>query len=267
MRPSSSSDGLLYGVVVRTNEGARISNCHGIHRRIELTNNTTNASALGFIGSGIKCVDEAVVEHSYVHETQGSGIWCDEECNDTSLNAFHVNFNVVVNAGREGIRWEKVGAESSAGETLIEHNEVHGNGKLETCSGIGARDVQKALIRENVFGAKTIASVAYSKNGWGAIRASDSGRSDRPDLFNVDIVNNTLGEEIIKGCELPDTVVACSGNAPWRGALAESTSLLQRQASCGCRCRPPLLRGQRAPRGSRSTMLVARRSANCVSAD
>ena len=200
--------------MVRNNEGAGISNCPGIHRRIELTNNTTNASALGFIGSGIKYGDEAVVEHSYVHETQGNGIWCDEECNDTSLNGSHVNFNVLVNAGREGIRWEKVGAESSASEALIEHNEVHGKGKLETSSGIGARDAQNALIRESVFGAKTIASVAYSKNAGGVIRASNSGRSDRPDLFNIDIVNNTLGEEIIKGCELPDTVVACSGNAP-----------------------------------------------------
>jgi hypothetical protein len=37
---------------------------------------------------------------------------------------------------------------------------------------------------------------------------------DRPNLFNIDIVNNTSGEEIIKDCELLDTVVACSGNAP-----------------------------------------------------
>jgi hypothetical protein len=40
--------------------------------------------------------------------------------------------------------------------------------------------------------------------------ASDSGRSDRPNLFNIDIVNNTLNWEIIKGCELPDTVVDCT---------------------------------------------------------
>ena len=210
MRPSSDSDvfhtrlalhstSVLYGVVVRNNEGAVIANCPGIHRRIELTNNTTNASALGFTGSGIKCVDEAVVEHSYVHETQGNGIWCGEECNDTSLNVSHVNFNVVVNAGREGIRWEKVGAESSAGEALIEHYEVHGNGKLETRSGIGARDAQNALIRENVFGAKSDRKCRLLQERWGTIRASDSGRSDRPDLFNFDIVNNTLGEEIIKG--------------------------------------------------------------------
>jgi len=206
---------VFYGVVVRNNEGAGISNCHGIHRRIELTNNTTNASALGFIGLGIKCVDEAVVEHSYVHETQGNGIWCGEECNDTSLNISHVNFNVVVNAGREGTRWEKVGAESSAGEALIGHNEVHGNGKLETRSGIGAGDAQNALIRENVFGAMTFASVAYSKNAGGAIRLRDSGRSDRLDLFNIDIVNNTLGEGIIKGFDASEdedgsTTLPCS---------------------------------------------------------
>jgi hypothetical protein len=26
-----------------------------------------------------------VVKQSYIHDTQGNGIWCDEECNDTSL--------------------------------------------------------------------------------------------------------------------------------------------------------------------------------------
>jgi hypothetical protein len=45
-----------------------------------------------------------------------------------------------------------------------------------------------------------------------AIRATDSGRSDRPNLFNVDIVANVLNGEVIKGCQKPDTIVACSGN-------------------------------------------------------
>jgi hypothetical protein len=48
----------------------------------------------------------------------------------------------------------------------------------------------------------------------GAIIASDSGRSDRPNLFDIDIVNNKLHGEIIKGCQLPDTIVDCAGYTP-----------------------------------------------------
>jgi hypothetical protein len=42
-----------------------------------------------------------------------------------------------------------------------------------------------------------------------AIRATDSGRSDRPDLWNEDIVGNALNGEVMKGCELPDEFVYC----------------------------------------------------------
>lgn len=92
----------------------------------------------------------------------------------------------MVGAGREGIRWEKVGNEASHGEALIEHNEVHGNGAIESRAGIAARDSQDALIQENFFVAKSDFGTSYPKNSAGAIRASDSGRSDRPNLFNID---------------------------------------------------------------------------------
>jgi hypothetical protein len=65
-------------------------------------------------------------------------------------------------------------------------------------------------VRRNVFGAKSIANVAYSPNASGvAIRATDSGRLDRPDLLNVDIVANVLNGETIVGCEKPDDIVDC----------------------------------------------------------
>ena len=35
---------------------------------------------------------------------------------------------------------------------------------------------------------------------------------ERPFVRDVDIVGNVLNGEIIKGCEKPDTIVACSGN-------------------------------------------------------
>jgi hypothetical protein len=104
---------------------------------------------------------------------------------------------------------------STAGEALIENNEVHGNSVDERRGGISVRDAQNATIRYNRFGAVSIRTVKYLANSRNvAITASDSGRSARPNLFNIDIVNNTLNGEIMKGCELPDTIVACYGNTP-----------------------------------------------------
>jgi hypothetical protein len=208
-----SDQSMSFGIVVRNNEGAGITNGHGVHRQIELTNNTTNPDALGFIGSGIKCVHECTVERSYVHETQGNGIWCDSGCDDASnalFSAFHVNANVVVNNKRGGIRYENVGSASSSspGEAIIENNEVHGN-TAETTSrgGIDIRDAENATVRGNRFGAVTITSttpplsVNYQRN-WSniGIRASNSGKSGRGRLANVVVTNNTMNGEAIKSC-------------------------------------------------------------------
>jgi hypothetical protein len=152
-----------------------------------------------------------------MHDTQGNGLWCDVGCVDSTNhpNGFWVHDNLVVNNGRAGIRFENVGG-STAGEALIENNEVQGNsyGAVNR-GGISVRDAPNATLRNNRFGEVTIGGVKYPPNARNvAIMASDSGRSNRPNLFNIDIVNNKLNGEIIKGCELPDTIVACSGNTP-----------------------------------------------------
>src|SRR5215213_4387034 len=122
MTPSSVVD----AVDIKDNEGAGVSNFNNTFVRSELTNNTTDPNALGFIGAGLKAVNEVMVKQSYIHDTQGNGIWCDEEYNDTSLGTFIVEDTLVVNSGRAGIRWEKVGG-TAAGEALIQRNEIHGN--------------------------------------------------------------------------------------------------------------------------------------------
>ena len=85
---------------------------------------------------------------------------------------------------------------------------------MRTGAASASADTQNALIRDNVFGAKTIDGVAYRANAAkpGAVKASDSGRSSRTDLWNVDIVDNVLNGEEIRGCELPDDVVYCANN-------------------------------------------------------
>ncbi len=208
-----------FGIEVRDNEAAGILSAKGTFERVELTNNTLDSNALGVIGSGMKARNEVEVKNSYIHDTQGNGLWCDNYCEDsptaTHPKGFWVHHNLVVNNGRAGIRFERVGDVSTAGEALIEYNEVHGNSPNEKRGGISVRDAQNATIQNNRFGEVTISGVKYPANARNvAIIASDSGRSSRPNLFNIDILNNTLNGEIIKGCELPDTVVACSGNIP-----------------------------------------------------
>ena len=207
------NNSVVRGSVVRDTQGAGISNAHGIHHQIELTNTTTNPNALGHIGSGIKGINEFNIQYSYVHDNQGNGIWCDVYCNDQTsalFGSFHANYNLVVNNGRAGIRWERIGdfggaSQANSGEAIIENNELYGNGKDTTRGAIDIRDAQDALVRNNYFG---------GNSGGLAIRATDSGRSDRPDLDNIDIVNNILNGEQVKGCELPDNIVFCSGNIP-----------------------------------------------------
>ena len=200
-----------YGIEVMDNEAAGILSAKGTFERVELTDNTNDPDALGVIGSGLKARDEVEVKDSYVHDTQGNGIWCDNSCEDSAghPNGFWVHDNLVVDNGRAGIRYENVG--SNGGEALIEDNEVHGNsyGDAER-GGISVRDAQNATIRNNRFGEVTIDGVRYPPNSRAvAIIASDSGRADRPNLLDIHIESNTLNGETIKGCELPDTVVEC----------------------------------------------------------
>jgi hypothetical protein len=208
----ASNTSSLYAVHITGSDAAGITNAHGTFDRIELDDTTQDPNFLGFTGSGLKAINEVEVRNSYIHDNQGNGLWCDVFCHDSvdHPNGFWVHDNLVVNNGRAGIRFERVGDVADAGEALIENNEVHGNSTGELRGGVSIHDAQNALVRNNVFGATTIADVAYLPNSGGvAIRATDSGRLDRPDLWNVDIVDNVLNGEVIKGCESPDEIAYC----------------------------------------------------------
>jgi hypothetical protein len=205
-----------YAIEVMDNDAAGILSAKGTFERVELTNNTRDPKALGFIAAGMKARNEVEVKNSYVHDTRGNGLWCDNFCHDSDShpNGFWVHDNLVVNNARAGIRFERVGDVADAGVALIENNEVHGNSPDAARGGISVRDAQNATIQNNRFGAATIAGVAYQPNSRNvAINAYDSGRTDRPDLFNIVIADNILNGEVIKGCELPDEIVDCSEEA------------------------------------------------------
>ena len=120
-------------------------------------------------------------------------------------NGFWVHDSVVVDSDRAGIRYE-----NSPNQALFENNEIHGNGKTERRGGIDIRDSQNARVDNNNLGPATIAGVSYSANGDKiGVRATDSGRSDRVNLSNIDVVGNKMNGDRIVSCGGP---VACSGN-------------------------------------------------------
>src|ERR687897_246655 len=218
---AGSADGgfLVQYVVIHGNDAAGILNAKGRIFNSEFYDNTQNPVFLGFNGSAVKNMTEYEAAYNYVHDEQGNGLWCDVGCKDDPArqNGFWAHDNLTVDNGRSGIRYESsprdlaTGVHASEPTALIEGNEVHGNSYGENRGGISAADTQNALIRANVFGAKTIAGVEYRANAAepGAIKAIDSGRSSRTDLWNVEIVDNVMNGEGINGCELPDDIVDC----------------------------------------------------------
>ena len=210
----NAGDGLLMQYLrVHNNDAVGIGNAKGRVLNSELFSNTENGDFLGFTGAGVKGVTEYEAGRNYVHDEQGNGLWCDRGCDDDPAggpNGFWVHHNVLVDNGRAGVRYEH-----SPTTALIENNEIHGNSKEAARGGVSIRDSQNATVRDNVFGPANIAAVTYPANADNvAIHATDSGRTDRTDLWNVDIVNNTLNGETIKGCELPDNVVYCRDYTP-----------------------------------------------------
>jgi hypothetical protein len=210
----NANGGLLMQYLrVHNNDAVGIGNAKGRVLNSELFSNTENGDFLGFTGAGVKGVTEYEAAFNYVHDEQGNGLWCDRGCDDDparGANGFWAHDNVLVNNGRAGVRYE-----DSATTALIENNEIHGNSKGAVKGGVSIRDSQNATVRNNVFGPATIAGVTYPANSDNvAVHAADSGRDDRTDLRNVDIVDNTLNGETIKGCELPHNVVDCRGKTP-----------------------------------------------------
>jgi hypothetical protein len=218
---AGSADGgfLVQYTVIHGNDAGGILNAKGRIHNSEFYDNTQNPVFLGFNGAGVKGMTEYEAAYNFVHDEQGNGLWCDVGCKDDPArqNGFWVHDNLTVDNARSGIRYESsprdlaTGVHASEPTALIEGNEVHGNSYGENRGGISAADTQNALIRANVFGAKTIAGVAYRANAAkpGAVKAIDSGRSSRTDLWNVEIVDNVLNGEGIKGCELADDIVDC----------------------------------------------------------
>ena len=204
---SASSDFVVAFARIHENTSLGISNMQDTDSDSEFFKNSSAPSSLGFNGSAVKGITEYEAARVYVHDEQGNGLWCDVGCKKAAratpgcqFGCFWVHDSVVVNNDRAGIRYE-----NSSSEALFQNNEIQGNGIKERRGGIDIRDSQNAQVLNNNFGG--------SGNGIG-VRATDSGRSDRVDLRNIDVKNNTMNRDIIKGCELLDIIVDCAGNTP-----------------------------------------------------
>ena len=204
---SAGSDFLVQFSRIHNNDSLGISNFKGRVLDSEFFSNSEATGSIGFNASAVKGITEYEAGRLYVHDEQGNGLWCDVGCeNDPArANGFWVYDSVVVNSGRAGIRYE-----NSPNQALFENNEIHGNGVVERRGGIDVRDSQNALVRTNIFGPTTIAGVSYPANGdLIGVRATDSGRSDRVNLSNIDVLNNDMNGDSIVTCGGP---IVCSGN-------------------------------------------------------
>jgi len=212
---SAGSDFVVEFARIHDNASLGISNMQGTVRDSEFFKNSYAQSSLGFNGSAVKGITEYEAARVYVHDEQGNGLWCDVGCKNSArttmtqkcpTGCFWVHDSVVVNSGRAGIRYE-----NSSSEALFENNEIHGNGKTEWRGGIDIRDSQDAWVGpNNNFGRATVAGVDYPPNGNRiGVRATDSGRSDRVNLSNVDVVGNNFG--LADSNMNRDRIITCGG--------------------------------------------------------
>src|SRR5215212_6499195 len=204
---SAGSDFLVQYSRIHNNDSVGISNMHGRILDSEFFSNSEAPASIGFNASAVKGVTEFEAGRLFVHDEQGNGLWCDHGCDSDPGGAagFWVYKSVVVNSDRAGIRYE-----NSANQAVFQDNELHGNGRVERRGGIDIRDSQNAQVENNNFGPATIAGVTYPANGDRiGVRATDSGRSDRVDLSNIDVVDNNMNGDRTVSC---GGQVACSNN-------------------------------------------------------
>jgi hypothetical protein len=217
---SAGSDFVVEFARIHDNASLGISNMKGTVRDSEFFSNSLKQSALGFNGSAVKGITEYVAARVFVHDEQGNGLWCDVGCSDDparGAKGFNVYDSVVVNNGRAGIRYE-----NSPNTAWLERNEVHANGSDATRGGIDIRDSQNATVEFNVFGGATFKYINHPENNLETvtyepnterigIRATDSGSSNRVNLSNVIVRNNTMNNERIIECD--GQRVVCSNNS------------------------------------------------------
>jgi hypothetical protein len=172
---------------IHDNEAAGITTARGHILDNEIDHNSTDPASWGYIGAGVKGVYEYEAGRNYVHDNFAHGLWGDVEVKHTTIGAFDVHDNVLINNGRAGVRYESVS--TTGGEFRAVGNVIQNNGGQSVRGGISIHDAADSYVANNTFGGNV------DKLG---VRITDSGRSDRPDTKNATIENNTMNGEIVK---------------------------------------------------------------------
>ncbi len=195
------------------NASVGISNVQGRVLRNEAFNNTTNIQFLGCNAGAFKGSVEFEAGYNYVHDEDGNGIWCDNGCENvpSQVNGAWFHDNVTVRNGSAGMRIEEMpdinpSSDPLAISALVENNISAANAQLTGRADIHVHDSAKTLVRNNSVGApQTISGIGTVSLGTGnnvGLRASDSCRTDRPDLGDprygpVEFRDNDLNGSIL----------------------------------------------------------------------
>jgi hypothetical protein len=202
----AADDSIVYASRFTQNEGAGVSNAHGKFYDVEADNNGSQAS-LTFIAAGIKALATTEFIRGYYHDNTGNGLWCDQLCVQGNASLFPNGF-WVHDIAAEGNVGGGIRYENATSEGLIEDNFVYGNATGLNRGGISVRDAQNLIVEGNTFNGAGYPHNQAPDNV--AVIASDSGRSNRPNLQNITVRNNDLNEEEIRDCDEP--VVTCTNN-------------------------------------------------------
>ena len=208
---------------IHSNASVGISNVEGQVLRNEFYNNTNDRDFIGFNGGSVKGSHEFEAGYNYSHDEQGNGIWCDNGCENVPERGekgawFH--HNVVTNNGGAGIRLEEAPDLQPSlpnPEDIMhtaENNIVGGNSLSRNRADIHVHDAGPSVVRDNSLGPQAIAGAPDAGESGNdiALRFSDSGRNDRPDLRNALARNNDLNGSYlsISDCRIGD--VSLSSN-------------------------------------------------------
>ena len=208
----ADANGLVQYNLFTDNPAVGTTNMQGKLLRNEFTNNSSASWALGCNAGGAKSAFEHEAGYNYVHNENGNGLWCDNGCENVSSqpNDMWYHHNVTVNNGSAGIRAEEtpdLNPQSDPNQIgyLIEDNISAGNSLQTGRADIHIHDTANALVRNNLVGRGQTVSGAGTISNTGtnvALRASDSCRSDRPDLGDpsygpVEFRNNAVNGAII----------------------------------------------------------------------
>jgi hypothetical protein len=192
----AADDSIVYASRFTQNEGAGVSNAHGKFYDVEADNNGSQAS-LNFIAGGIKAISTTEFIRGYYHDNTGNGLWCDQSCVQGNASLFPNGF-WVHDIAAEGNVGGGIRYENSTSKGLIEDNHVYGNATGLNRGGVSVRDAQNLSVEGNIFAGSGYPHNQAPDNV--AVIASDSGRSDRPDLRNITVRNNVLNGEEIRDC-------------------------------------------------------------------